>query len=154
MGCKLHADLNHLKVMTHTKVWWPPCGGLGCKQHWIPTRLRMGLYQINAFTFLPFTLPGKRSFECRSSPGGSNIFSCPENFVQFGGRTTGSLTTLGSCPGSQYSHWFPLWSDLPAQGQASDINEIYSLLYTLALHLGTICSFVSMLPNQIFLHTM
>ena len=31
MGCKLHADLNHLKVMTHTKVGWVPCWGLGCK---------------------------------------------------------------------------------------------------------------------------
>ena len=31
MGCKLPADLNHLRVMTHTKVGWVPCWGLGCK---------------------------------------------------------------------------------------------------------------------------
>ena len=31
MGSKLHADLNHFKVMTHTKVGWVPCRGLGCK---------------------------------------------------------------------------------------------------------------------------
>ena len=48
----------------------------------------------------------------------------------FGGRRTGSLTTLGPCPGSQHSHWFPLGSDLPDQGKASDTNELYSLLYT------------------------
>ena len=32
--------------------------------------------------------------------------------------------------GPQYSHWFPLGSDLPDQGQASDRNELYSFLYT------------------------
>ena len=47
-----------------------------------------------------------------------------------GGRRTGSLTTLGPSPGSQHSHWFPLRSDLPDQGQASDTNELCSLLYT------------------------
>ena len=31
MGCKLHADLNYLKLMTHTKVGWVPCWVLGCK---------------------------------------------------------------------------------------------------------------------------
>ena len=30
----------------------------------------------------------------------------------------GSPTTLGPSPGSQHSHWFPLGSDLPHQGQA------------------------------------
>ena len=29
-----------------------------------------------------------------------------------------------------HSHWFPLGSDLPVQGQACDTNELYSLLYT------------------------
>ena len=48
----------------------------------------------------------------------------------FGGRRTGSLTTLGPTPGSQHSHWFPLGSDLPDQGQASDTNELCILLYT------------------------
>ena len=35
-----------------------------------------------------------------------------------GGKWTGSLTTLGPTVGSQHSHWFPLGSDLPHQGQA------------------------------------
>ena len=37
---------------------------------------------------------------------------------------------IGPIPGSQHSHWFPLGSDLPDQGQASDTNELCSLLYT------------------------
>ena len=36
----------------------------------------------------------------------------------WGGKWTGSPTTLGPSPGSQHSHWFPLGSDLPHQGQA------------------------------------
>ena len=32
--------------------------------------------------------------------------------------------------GSHHSHWFPLGSDLPGQGQASDRNELCRLLYT------------------------
>ena len=48
----------------------------------------------------------------------------------FGGRRTGSLTIMSPSPGSQHSHWFPLGSDLPDQGQASDTNELCSLLYT------------------------
>ena len=47
-----------------------------------------------------------------------------------GGKWHGSLTTLGPSPGSQHSHWFPLGSDLPDQGQASDRNELCRLLYT------------------------
>ena len=46
------------------------------------------------------------------------------------GRWTGCPTTLGPSPGSQHSHWFPLGSDLPGQGQASDRNELCRLLYT------------------------
>ena len=34
------------------------------------------------------------------------------------GKWTGSPTTLGPSPGCQHSHWFPLGSDLPHQGQA------------------------------------
>ena len=80
--------------------------------------------------------------------------------MHWGGRWTGSLTTLGPSPGSStpfgslwgvtyftkarqgpllrvlHSHWFPLGSDLPGQGQASDRNELCSLLYTF----GTIFS--------------
>ena len=37
---------------------------------------------------------------------------------------------IGPSPESQQSHWFPLGSDLPDQGQASDTNELYSQLYT------------------------
>ena len=48
----------------------------------------------------------------------------------FGGSRTGSLTTFGPSPWSQHSHWFPVGSDLPDQGQASDRNELYSFLYT------------------------
>ena len=48
----------------------------------------------------------------------------------WGGRWTGSLTTLGPSPGPQQSHWFLLGSDLPDQDQASDRNELCSLLYT------------------------
>ena len=33
-------------------------------------------------------------------------------------------------PGSHHSHWFPLGSDLPDQGQTSDRNELYMLLST------------------------
>ena len=55
--------------------------------------------------------------------------------MHWGGKWTGSLTTLGPSPGSQHSHWFPLGSDLPGQGQASDSNELCRLLYTF----GTIC---------------
>ena len=43
---------------------------------------------------------------------------------------------MGPSPGSQHSHWFPLGSHLPDQGQASDINEPCSWLYTF----GTIFS--------------
>ena len=74
--------------------------------------------------------------------------------LYWGGKCTGSPTTLGPSPGSQYSHWFPLgsdlphqgqarapvegpitptgfpWGDLPGQGQASDRNELCRLLYT------------------------
>ena len=49
---------------------------------------------------------------------------------QIFGRRTGSLTTLGPSPESHHSHWFPMGSDLPEQGQASDTNELCSLLYT------------------------
>ena len=38
---------------------------------------------------------------------------------------------IGPSPGSQQYHLSPLGSDLPDQGQASDTNELYSLLYTL-----------------------
>ena len=50
--------------------------------------------------------------------------------VHWGGRWTGRPTTFGPSPGSQYSHWFPLGSDLPDQGQASNRNELCSLLHT------------------------
>ena len=43
---------------------------------------------------------------------------------------------IGPSPVSQHSHWFPLGSDLPGQGKASNKNELCMLLYTL----GTIFS--------------
>ena len=96
-----------------------------------------------------------------------------------GGRWTGSLTTLGPSPGSQHCHWFSLGIDLPQQGQArapvlgpitptgfpwgvtyltktGQVTEMSSTAcyIPLKLHLVTICSFVSILPNHIFLHAM
>ena len=50
--------------------------------------------------------------------------------VYWGGKWTGSPTTLDPSPGSQHSHWFPWGSDLPGQGQATDRNELCRLLYT------------------------
>ena len=50
--------------------------------------------------------------------------------MHWSGKWTGSLSTLGPSPGSQHSHWFPLRSDLPGQGQASDRIELCRLLYT------------------------
>ena len=96
-----------------------------------------------------------------------------------GGRWTGSLTTLGPSPGSQHSHWFPLGSDLPHQGQArapvegpniptgfpqgmtylakaKQATEMSSAGYYihLELYLVTVCTFVCMLPHHIFLQAM
>ena len=71
--------------------------------------------------------------------------------MHWSGKWTVSLTTLSPSPQSQHSHWFPLGSDLPhqgqarapvegpitptgsdlpGQGQASDRNELCRLLYT------------------------
>ena len=50
--------------------------------------------------------------------------------MHWGGKWTGSLNTLGPSPGSQHSHWFPLGSELPGQGQVSDRNKLFRLLYT------------------------
>ena len=83
------------------------------------------------------------------------------------GRWTGSLTTLGSNPGSLHSHWFPLGSNLPhhcqtrapVQGpitpsgfpwgaayliKARQVREMSSAGYNihLGLHLVTVCTFV------------
>ena len=96
-----------------------------------------------------------------------------------GDRWTGSPTTLGPSPGSQHSHWFPLGSDLPHQGQArapvegpitptgfpwgvtyltkaKQLTEMSSAGYYihLELYLVTVCIFVSTLPHHIFLHAM
>ena len=96
-----------------------------------------------------------------------------------GGRWTGIPTTLGPSPGSQHSHWFPFGSDLPHQGQArapfqgsisatafpwgvtylakaKQVTEMSFAGYYiyLALYLVIVCTFVSMLPNHIFLHIM
>ena len=58
-----------------------------------------------------------------------------------GGRRTRSSTTLGPSPGSQHSHWFPLWSDLPEQSHSSDTNELCSLLYTFGTTLNECLQF-------------
>ena len=96
-----------------------------------------------------------------------------------GGKWIGSLTTLGPSPHSQQFHWFPMGSDLPNQGQvrapfqgpitptgfpwgvtylakAKQVTEMTSAGYYihLELYLVTVCTFVSMLPNHIFLQGM
>ena len=96
-----------------------------------------------------------------------------------GGKWTGSLTKLGPSPGSQHSHWFPLGSHLPHQGQArapvedpitptgfpwgvtylakaKQVTEMSSAGYYihLELYLMTFYTFVSMPPHHIFLHAM
>ena len=45
----------------------------------------------------------------------------------WGGRWTGSLTTLGPSLGSQHSHWFPLGSDLPPQPRQGSLLRVPSL---------------------------
>ena len=58
MGCKLHTDLNHLKVITHTKVGWVPCWGLGYK---VPPNMdkHRGQHYIK---LIPLPLPGSMYF--------------------------------------------------------------------------------------------
>ena len=53
---------------------------------------------------------------CRGCIGGWHGAprGCPGHWS---GRWAGSPTTLGPNPGSKHSHWFPLGSDLPHQGQ-------------------------------------
>ena len=94
-----------------------------------------------------------------------------------GGRWTGSLTTLGPSPGSRHSNWFPFGIDLLHQGQArapvegpvtptgwgviyltkakqkTEMSSAGYYIY-LALYLVTVCTFLSMPPNHIFLHAM
>ena len=50
--------------------------------------------------------------------------------VPLGEWPTSPRPGKGPCWGSHHSHWFPLGSDLPGQGQASDRNEVCRLLYT------------------------
>ena len=73
--------------------------------------------------------------------------------VYYGGKWTGSPTTLGPSPGSQHSHWFPWGSDLPGQGQVSDRNELCRLLYTFGTIFHDSFHIVSMPPHHVFLHT-
>ena len=86
---------------------------------------------------------------------------------------------IGPSSGSKHSHWFPLGSDLPHQGQtratveghitptgfpwgmtylakAKQVTEISSTGYYihLELYFMTVCTFVSMLPHHIILHAM
>ena len=50
--------------------------------------------------------------------------------VPLGEWPTSPRPGKGPCWGSHHSHWFPLGSDQPGQGQASDRNELCRLLYT------------------------
>ena len=99
--------------------------------------------------------------------------------VHWGGKWTGTLTTLDPSPASKHSDWFPLGSDLPHQGQArapvegpitptgfpwgvtylakaKQVTEMSSAGYYihLELYFMIVCTFVSMPPHQIFLHAM
>ena len=58
------------------------------------------------------------------------ISTCQALSWSDGGRRIWGPSTLGPSPGSQHSQWFPLGGDLPYQSQASDTNELCSLLYT------------------------
>ena len=49
--------------------------------------------------------------------------------VPLGEWPTSPRPHKGPFPGSHHSHWFPLGSDLPGQGQASDRIELCRLLY-------------------------
>ena len=62
------------------------------------------------------------------------------------------LTTLVPSPGSPHSHWFPVGSGLPDQGQASDTNEFCSPLYTVGTTNRDHLQFVSTSPYHILLH--
>ena len=99
--------------------------------------------------------------------------------MHWGGKWTGSPTTLGPSPGSQHSYWFPLGSDLPHQGQArapfqgpitptgfpwgvtyltkakqvTEMSSAGSYIH-LELYFMTVCTFVSIPPHHIFLHAM
>ena len=112
--------------------------------------------------------------DCKGISGGVGVY--------WGGKLTGNLTTLGPSPGSQDSHWFPLGSDLPHQGQArapfqgpiiptgfpwgvtylaktKQVTEMSSAgnYIHLELYFVTVCTIVSMPPHHIFfifLHTM
>ena len=50
--------------------------------------------------------------------------------VYWGGKLTGSPTTLAPVQGPSTPTGSPGGSDLPGQGQASDRNELWRLLYT------------------------
>ena len=66
----------------------------------------------------------------RGSQGCRGFRGCRVSVMHWGGKWTGSPTTMSPTPGSQHSYWFPLGSDLPDQGQASDKSELCRLLYT------------------------
>ena len=102
------------------------------------------------------------------------IRGCRGIRVHWAGKWTGSPTTLGPSPGSQYPHWFPLGSDLPHQGQvrapcqgpitptgfpwgvtylakAKQVTEMSSTGYYihLELYFMTVCTFVTILTCNV-----
>ena len=66
----------------------------------------------------------------------------------WGGKWTGSLTTLGLGPGSQHSNWFPL--GVAYLAKAKQVTEMSSAGYYthLELYFMTVCTFVSMPSHQ------
>ena len=91
----------------------------------------------------------------QGSQGCRGVRGCRGVSDAWGGKWTESLTTLGPSPGSQHSHWFPLESDLPHQGQASDRNELCRLLYTFgtifhdSLHICIYATSSDILPHNV-----
>ena len=66
----------------------------------------------------------------RGSQGCRGVRRCRGVRDALGWQVDREPNHIGPSPGSQHSHWFPLGSDLPGQGQASDRNELCRLLYT------------------------
>ena len=72
----------------------------------------------------------------------------------FGGRRTGSLTTLGPSPGPSTTTGSLVGVTYLTKGWQVTKMSSAACYIPLALCLLTICSFVSMMPNHIFLHAL
>ena len=66
----------------------------------------------------------------------------------------GGQTTLGPCLGSQHIHWFSLGVTYLTKARQVTQMGSSSLYIHLALFSGSVCRFLSMQPNHIFLYQM